>query len=311
MTLHPTKTRLRFADQIGAGRIRWYNFLEPEAWHTITGRKHTADLDEFFRAGLAEVAPCPGGVSTIAQLTTEGMAWVTRARIGSAGRASAEVECPHCRQQVQLDGPLDDGGRLMPHQITHEARPERWCPASRQTLRGFAAATAVLSALDGPVSTSPETGPRVLVSGEPHDPAEYCETCRGYRDDPHDCARRVGSMRRAGRHSRPLPADRAGRVDPERGDRPIMRCIATENLTALHDYEPGTRKQHDALYYDGYSICGRGAGNAIHKGACPLDCGRPGGKGDDGYCCKRCEHGMSDHTDKCDQRAAKVNGDDD
>lgn len=82
----PTKTRLAFADQIAAGRIRWYNFLDPEAWHTISGRKHTADLDEFLRAGLAEVAPCPGGESTIAQLTTEGMAWVTRARTEAGGR---------------------------------------------------------------------------------------------------------------------------------------------------------------------------------------------------------------------------------
>lgn len=30
----------------------------------------------------------------------------------------------------------------------------------------------------------PRTAP---VSGEPHDSTEYCEVCRGYRDDPHEC----------------------------------------------------------------------------------------------------------------------------
>ena len=39
-------------------------------------------------------------------------------------------------------------------------------------------------------ATDPErstSSRRVPVSGEPHDPAEYCEVCRGYRDDPHEC----------------------------------------------------------------------------------------------------------------------------
>lgn len=41
----------------------------------------------------------------------------------------------------------------------------------------------------GPGSSSPEPGPATWpVSGEPHDPGSYCEVCRGYRDDPHDCA---------------------------------------------------------------------------------------------------------------------------
>lgn len=38
-------------------------------------------------------------------------------------------------------------------------------------------------------STEPGPPPNVAwpVSGEPHDPGSYCEVCRGYRDDPHDC----------------------------------------------------------------------------------------------------------------------------
>jgi hypothetical protein len=77
---HPSKTRLGFADEVAARRIRWYNHEPPVAHHTITGRKHTSDLDELVRAELAFVPPCPPGHSSIAELTPDGMAWVTRAR---------------------------------------------------------------------------------------------------------------------------------------------------------------------------------------------------------------------------------------
>jgi hypothetical protein len=80
---YPTKTRLALADEIAAGRIRWYNFVSPDAFSTITGRKCTAALDEFVAAvpPLASVPQCDAGSSSIAELTPEGMAWVTRARI--------------------------------------------------------------------------------------------------------------------------------------------------------------------------------------------------------------------------------------
>ena len=72
----PTQTRLFFADEIAAGRIRWYNFVTPEARHTVTGRKHTAELDELVRAGIARVPSCAEGASSIAELTDLAIKWM-------------------------------------------------------------------------------------------------------------------------------------------------------------------------------------------------------------------------------------------
>ncbi len=80
MTPYPTKTRLAFADDIAAGRIRWYNHDEPVAHHVITGFKVTSALVDFVAADLAHVPECPHGHSSLAELTPDGMAWVTRAR---------------------------------------------------------------------------------------------------------------------------------------------------------------------------------------------------------------------------------------
>ncbi len=77
---YPTPSRLRFADQISLARVRWYNFVQPVAFHAVTGYRVTAALDEFVAAGLAFVPDCPEGESRVAELTPDGMAWVTRAR---------------------------------------------------------------------------------------------------------------------------------------------------------------------------------------------------------------------------------------
>lgn len=85
---HPSKTRLAFADQIAAGRVRWHNFVTPDAYNQITGRKCIAALDEFLTAvpPLASVPECEAGSSAVAELTPDGMAWVTRARTEAGGR---------------------------------------------------------------------------------------------------------------------------------------------------------------------------------------------------------------------------------
>lgn len=77
---YPTPTRLAFADEISHARIRWYNFVRPVAFHAVTGYRVTSALDEFVAAGLASVPACAEGSSSVAELTPEGMAWVTRAR---------------------------------------------------------------------------------------------------------------------------------------------------------------------------------------------------------------------------------------
>lgn len=86
------------------------------------------------------------------------------------------------------------------------------------------------------------------------------------------------------------------------------RCIATDDQAGLHDYQPGTRKDHDKLYFDGYTICGLSENHRLHRGACPNGCDRPAGK-DGGSCCNRCDMGMAEHTGKCDNRTAKVTDD--
>ncbi len=88
MNLHPTKTRLAFADDLAAGRVRWYNFVHPDAFNTVTGRKCTAALVEFMAPNppLAHVPQCEAGSSSVAELTADGMAWVTRARTEAGGR---------------------------------------------------------------------------------------------------------------------------------------------------------------------------------------------------------------------------------
>lgn len=158
----PTKTRLAFAVDIAARQVRWYNFVEPDAYNTVTGRKCIAALVELVTADppLAHVPQCDEGSSSIAELTPEGMAWVTRAR---TSKISTEGEGPGSTSPEP--GPPADGAKR--GAITHEE---------------------FLSELDrmvaGPGLTPVELP---LVSGEPHDPGSYCEVCRGYRDDPHDC----------------------------------------------------------------------------------------------------------------------------
>jgi hypothetical protein len=116
---HPTKTRLAFADEIAAGRIRWYNFVRPVAFHAVTGYRVTAALDEFVAAGLASVPACAEGSSSVAELTPDGMAWVTRARIAanegfgpvstSPETVPAPAEAPTLTEIVEF---LDPDGTL-------------------------------------------------------------------------------------------------------------------------------------------------------------------------------------------------------
>lgn len=80
----------------------------------------------------------------------------------------------------------------------------------------------------------------------------------------------------------------------------MSRCIATDNLAGLHEYEPGSRKEHDRLYFEGYQLCGNRRGHRLHKGACAEECGRPAAGGSE-YCCKRCAD-TGGHTAKCDER---------
>lgn len=72
---NPTKARLAFAEEIRAGRIRWYNFESPQAFHTVTGFRYTAALDELVAAGLATVPSCAEGASSVAELTDLAARW--------------------------------------------------------------------------------------------------------------------------------------------------------------------------------------------------------------------------------------------
>jgi hypothetical protein len=91
---YPTKARLAVAEAIEKGFIRWYNFATPQAFHTITGFKYTAALDELVAAGLARVPSCPEGSSSVAQLTDLAARW--RAGPGSTspepGPAKAGID---------------------------------------------------------------------------------------------------------------------------------------------------------------------------------------------------------------------------
>lgn len=93
----PTPTRVAFAREVHARRIRWYNWLDPQAWHTVTGAKCTAALDELLRAGLAYVAPTPGGESTVAELAEAGIAHFKirdEAGPGSTSPEPGPATCP-------------------------------------------------------------------------------------------------------------------------------------------------------------------------------------------------------------------------
>jgi hypothetical protein len=72
---YPTRTRLAVADEIAQGFIRWYNLDTPQAFHTVTGFKYTAALDELVAAGLARVPSCAEGASSIAELTDLAAQW--------------------------------------------------------------------------------------------------------------------------------------------------------------------------------------------------------------------------------------------
>lgn len=84
----PTKTRLSLADAIASRHIRHYHFVTPMSLDTVRDVHVTARVAEPVAAGLAEYGTPDGedqvrNWSTV-RLTTEGMAWVTRARTGGA-----------------------------------------------------------------------------------------------------------------------------------------------------------------------------------------------------------------------------------
>lgn len=127
MTPHPTPTRVAFARDIEAGRIRWYNFVEPVAHHTVTARKVTSALVEFVHAGLAQAPQCDEGLSSIAELTVEGRAWLlsVTAREGEGPAATSPAagppaEAPTLTQIVEF---LDPDGTLRAGHSTEDGAP--------------------------------------------------------------------------------------------------------------------------------------------------------------------------------------------
>lgn len=126
---YPTKTRLELADAIVARHIRHYHFIVPSTLDTARNREVTARVKEFVAAGLAEYGTPDGddvvrNWSTV-RLTTEGMAWVTRAR------TSDVIERGNAALLEALDEQIDTEANL----------------------------AAIKNGTEGPVSTSPETGP--------------------------------------------------------------------------------------------------------------------------------------------------------
>lgn len=95
---YPTRTRLAVADEIAAGFIRWYNFDTPQAFHTVSGFRYTAALDELVAAGLARVPSCAEGASSIAELTDLAAQWRGST---SPEPGPAANECDHSATERQ------------------------------------------------------------------------------------------------------------------------------------------------------------------------------------------------------------------
>jgi hypothetical protein len=114
--LHPTKTRTAFAAEVHAGRIRWYRHATAVAHHTVTGRKHTADLDELVAAGLARIPPCDPGLSSIAELTPAG---ICHFGLGEGPVSTS----PETGPRVELNG-VDITEYVRPGELNPDGRDE-------------------------------------------------------------------------------------------------------------------------------------------------------------------------------------------
>ncbi len=80
---YPTPTRLLLADAIAAGQVKHYHWITPYTCDVPRDRNVTSRVAELVAAGLAVIPDPPDELpESIVELTTEGMAWVTRARTG-------------------------------------------------------------------------------------------------------------------------------------------------------------------------------------------------------------------------------------
>lgn len=103
---YPTPTRLRLADSIAAGHVRYFHWHNPWACDTATDGNVSARVTELVRAGLAMIPNLgehnPPNHTTV-ELTDAGRAWVERAknRDSEAGPGSTSPEpgpepCDEC-----------------------------------------------------------------------------------------------------------------------------------------------------------------------------------------------------------------------
>jgi hypothetical protein len=94
---YPTPTRLRLADSIAAGHVRYFHWHKPWACDTATDGNVSARVTELVRAGLAMIPNLgehnPPNHTTV-ELTVAGRAWVERAknRDNEAGPGSTSPE---------------------------------------------------------------------------------------------------------------------------------------------------------------------------------------------------------------------------
>lgn len=186
MSLHPSKTRLAFADEVVARRIRWYNHEPPVAHHTMTGRKHTSDLDELVRAELAFVPACEPGLSSIAELTPEGMAWVTRARTADSRN------CERCTTAAAVSRCCSSHGKNLCHRCYRQTHFVEVCVAGCSACAREGLPREMHYWESGPVSTSPETGPAAdecqHTATERQGEAIFCADCGTMTAGPADGA---------------------------------------------------------------------------------------------------------------------------
>lgn len=78
---YPTPTRKQLVADIDDGLVRWYHFLTPEARHSATDRKLTAEVNTLRNCEppIAYVPPGPEGGYSVVGLTPEGRVWLAAA----------------------------------------------------------------------------------------------------------------------------------------------------------------------------------------------------------------------------------------
>jgi hypothetical protein len=149
--LPPTKTRLKLAEAIAAGKVRHYPFQVPQTFNQTNGGTVTDKVRLLLGAGLVEVPePPPEYNYSIVRLTPEGEAWSgfkNRVEEGEGpGSTSPEPgphQCPACPPELRcicdptdLFDPPDPTPRVVAGCPAHGARGayQRWATENRGAL---------------------------------------------------------------------------------------------------------------------------------------------------------------------------------